>query len=296
MRAHKTIVVAGVLLLTACLAGAAVTARHLDRVRTERAASEALYIPSPKVVQRMSLGYTGLMADIYWTRVVQYFGGKHHERSLEYRQLGPLLDITTTLDPHLLVAYEFGAIFLSQKPPAGAGEPDAAVRLVEQGIRKNPSAWRLYYDLGFINYFERHDYAAAADAFERGSRVPGALPWMRVMAAQMSQHAGDLQTARLLWTSLYQSAEDEHIRSNAAQHLRALQVDEDVIILERVATAFKERAGRWPTEWQELVRGGYLRRLPTDPTGRTYRLAPEGRVLVQNPAELPFITRGLPPG
>ncbi len=296
MRSHKSVVVAAVLLLAACLAGAAVTARRLDRVRTDRADGEALYIPSPKVVQRMSLGYTGLMADIYWTRVVQYFGGKHHEHSLEYKQLGSLLDITTTLDPHLLVAYEFGAIFLSQKPPAGAGEPDAAVRLVEQGIRENPSAWRLYYDLGFIHYFERHDYAAAAEAFDRGSRVPGALPWMKVMAAQMSQHAGDLQTARLLWTSLYQSAEDEQIRINAAQHLRALQVDEDVVILERVATTFKERTGRWPMEWQELVRVGYLRRLPTDPTGRPYHLAPNGRVLVQNPSELPFITQGLPPG
>ena len=27
----------------------------------------------------MSLGYDGLLADIYWTRAVQYFGGKHHD-------------------------------------------------------------------------------------------------------------------------------------------------------------------------------------------------------------------------
>ena len=29
----------------------------------------------------MSLGYDGLLADIYWTRAVQYFGSKHHEGS-----------------------------------------------------------------------------------------------------------------------------------------------------------------------------------------------------------------------
>ena len=30
---------------------------------------------SPKAVKRLSLGYDGLLADIYWTRAVQYFGG-----------------------------------------------------------------------------------------------------------------------------------------------------------------------------------------------------------------------------
>ena len=66
----------------------------------------------------MSLGYDGLLADIYWTRAVQYFGSKHHEGSRNFDLLAPLLEITTTLDPHLLVAYEYGANFLAPKPPA----------------------------------------------------------------------------------------------------------------------------------------------------------------------------------
>src|SRR5262245_39957486 len=106
---------------------------------------DALYISSPAVVKKLSLGYSGLLADIYWTRVVQYFGGKHQQGSQEYKALAPLLDITTTLDPQLDVAYEFGSIFLSQNPPDGAGDPDAAIALVRNGISKNPDKWRLYY-------------------------------------------------------------------------------------------------------------------------------------------------------
>jgi hypothetical protein len=282
--------------LPVCLAGASLTLPRLDRFHTSTQLTDALFVPSAKVLQRMSLGYTGLMADIYWTRVVQYFGSKHHTGSMEYRQLEPLLDITTTLDPHLVVAYEFGATFLSQKPPEGAGDPAAAVRLVESGIRENPQQWRLYYNLGFIQYFERHDYAAAAEAFERGSRVPGALPWMKAMAAQMSQHAGDMQTSRLLWSHLYESTEDEILRANAAKHLRALQVDEDVPALEKIVETFGERTGRSPSNWVELVRERYLRGIPVDPSGRPYRLGPNGRVLVQAPEDLPFITQGLPQG
>jgi tetratricopeptide (TPR) repeat protein len=283
------------IVLAASLAGASLTVRHLDHLRAGATAEEALYVPSPKILRRASLGYNGLLADIYWTRAVQYFGGHHHLRSMQYKLLEPLLDIATTLDPHLTVAYEFGATFLAQKPPEGAGDPDAAVRLVERGVRENPSAWRLYYNLGFIHYFERRDYAAAADAFERGSRVPGALPWMKVMAAQMSQHAGKLETARFLWSSLYQTTENEDIRINAAKHLRALQVDEEVSALEKLTTGFQERTGRWPATWAEMVAGGYLRSVPLDPTRRPYRLSTGGRVLVQVPEDLPFITQGLPP-
>ena len=72
---------------------------------------------------KLSLGYEGLLADIYWTRVVQYFGGKRLAHSTEFKLLGPLLQITTDLDPHLLIAYRFGSIFLADKPPRGAGEP-----------------------------------------------------------------------------------------------------------------------------------------------------------------------------
>jgi len=292
MRTRATTLLAAII-LAGSLTGAALTVRRLDRLRAHATVEEALYVPSPKVLQRMSLGYNGLLADIYWTRVVQYFGQQHHLRSMNYKLLPPLLDITTTLDPHLLAAYEFGATFLAQKPPEGAGDPDAAVRLVERGVRENPSAWRLYYNLGFIHYFERHDDAAAADAFERGSRVPGAYPWMKVMAAQMSQHAGNLQTARWLWSSLYQTTENDEIRVNAAKHLRALQVDEEVSLLEKTTAAFHERTGHWPTNWAEMVAAGYLRGVPIDPTRKPYRLAADGRVLVQVPEDFPFITQGL---
>ncbi len=269
---------------------------RIDRLRTEATLQEVLYIPSSKVLKRLSLGYTGLMADVYWTRAVQYFGGKHTQRSTSYHLLAPLLDITTDLDPKLIVAYQFGATFLSEKPPAGAGQPDTAVALVEKGIRENPDEWRLYYELGFLHYMERHDYLAAAQAFERGSRVPGAHASLKILAAAMAQHGGDRETARLLWTTTYQTTQDKLIRQNALKHLRALRVDEEVDQLESVVRQWRERNGRHPENFLELVRAGWLRRIPVDPLGYPYKLRPDGGVEVQSPDDLPFITRGLPPG
>ena len=92
--------------------------------------ADILYFPSGEWLRRASLGHEGLLADIYWTRVVQYFGRQRLERSTRFELLGPLLRITTELDPHLLVAYRFGAIFLAEPPPRGAGRPEEALQLL----------------------------------------------------------------------------------------------------------------------------------------------------------------------
>src|SRR5579884_4372594 len=135
MHTRRASFIAGALLVL-FFAGSVLARRELEQVRgTDSTLQEILYLPSGKAVKRLSLGYSSLMADIYWTRAVQYFGEHHIQKSTRYDLLYPLLDITTDLDPHLIVAYDTGSIFLSQKVPDGAGEPDKAVALVEKGIR-----------------------------------------------------------------------------------------------------------------------------------------------------------------
>jgi hypothetical protein len=244
-------------------------------------------------MKAMSLGYTGLMADIYWTRAVQYFGRNHHERKLDYKYLGPLLEITAQLDPQLIPTYEFGSVFLAQKPPEGAGEPNRAVDLVEYGIQHNPARWKLYYNLGFIHWMERKDPAAAAGAFQRGANVPGSHPWMRSMAAAMASQSGDRNTARMLWQAMYESTDDKNVKRNAVMRVAALRSDDEVDALELLVLKYKKKFGAQPTSWNELVQAGWLKGTPLDPVGNPYELADDGSVLVKDIDALPFITRGL---
>ncbi|HMK28167.1 MAG TPA: hypothetical protein VK473_00680 [Terriglobales bacterium] len=284
-----------VVLLVSCLSAAVVTLRAIDRIRSSSSTPEALYVPSAAAARRLSLGYTGLAADLYWTRAVQYFGRKHHEYAGSYPLLYSLLDIATTLDPHLLPAYSFGVAFLASAPPNGAGMADKAVELVERGIQSNPNDWHLYYELGFVQAMELQDYVAAARSFERGSKLPNAHPFLKVLAASMAQHGGDLETARLMWQTALDSSDDPSIRYNAFKHLQALRVDEDVPRLEALVRAYQEKTGHLPTGFDELVAAGWLRGLPADPAGHPYRLLRDGKVVVQDPKELPFIKQGLPP-
>ncbi len=288
-------VIFSVLLLSA-LAGSVLLLRRVDQVRTNATLEEVLYISSPQALKRLSLGYNGLLADIYWTRAVQYYGNKHHEGARNYDLLAPLLEITTTLDPQLLVAYEYGANFLASKPPNGAGMPERAIALEEFGIRNNPDNWQLYYNDGFIHYMELKDYAGAAAVFARGAQVPNAHPLLAVLAGRMAEHAGDLQMARMMWSTTYQTTKDVNIRANAAAHLRALKVDEDVTNLEELTARYHQQTGLYPFSFAELQAAGMLQGIPRDPLGQPYKLMPDGSVELQTPDDFPFIEKGTPPG
>jgi len=296
MKTSRGITVVASLVLMVCMLGSALMLRLVDQVRTRATLEEVLYFSSPTILKRLSLGYDGLLADIYWTRAVQYFGSKHHEGAQSYDLLAPLLEITTTLDPQLIVAYDYGANFLAPQPPHGAGMARRAIELAEFGIRNNPDEWRLYYQLGFIYYMELKDYAAAADAFARGARVSNAHPFLKVMAARMAEHAGDNEMARMLWTTAYQSSTEMSIRANAAAHLRALQVDEDVSNLEKLVGMYRERTGHLPSNFLDLQGTGLLRGMPVDPLGHSYKLTAGGRVELRIPDDFPFVHKGTPPG
>ena len=291
---RRVTIAAGTLLLFSFV-GSVLLLCQVDHLRSNATIEQVLFISSPRALKRMSLGYDGLLADIYWTRAVQYFGTAHHSTG-HYELLYPLLNIATVLDPHLVPAYEFGANFVGPKPPNGAGQPEKAIALTEFGIRNNLNEWRLYYNLGFIHYTEMKNYSAAADAFARGSKVPGAHPFLRILAAQMAQHAGESDTARMLWTTTYQASQDPSIRANAVAHLRALRVDDEVTKLESTISLYRQKTGRSPSNFAELARAGLIGGVPVDPLGRPYNLTADGKLEVRSPDDLPFIQKGMPAG
>jgi tetratricopeptide (TPR) repeat protein len=252
-----------------------------QRIDRQRAAfyqeRDELVLRSGKLIKAMSIEYAPLMADIYWTRVVQYYGDKRARHDPNFELLWPLLDITTTLDPNLLVSYRFGSTFLSEPSPRGAGHPELGIELLERGIKANPEYWRFYEDLGFIYYFELKDYAKASAAFAEGSKNPDAQIWMKIMAAKIAAEGESLATSIFLWTEVYQTAKDPKVKENALTHLQLLRATQDCKQLDALADEFQKRTGRRPLRIGELVQAGLLSSLPVDPMGYAYVFGPDGR-------------------
>lgn len=240
-----------------------------------RTTEEILYIENGLLLKKVLLGYESLAADIYWLRTVQYFGGKRlYDPEKRFDLLEPLLEITTDLDPHLKIAYRYGAIFLSEPWPRGFGHPIKGIALADKGISNNPDYWRFYLDKGFIYYWHLQDYQEAARIFLEGSEIPGAPYWMSGTAARAATLGGDRETARILWRAILESAENEQVRHNAETHLQQLDALEALDRLEAVVESFERRAGRFPASWDEIVTAGFLPSVPVDPTGEAYVLNP----------------------
>jgi tetratricopeptide (TPR) repeat protein len=272
---------AGMGLSAALLLGFAVVYMLQGRIDSERQAiheeRDELLLRSPSLVKKMSLEYAPLMAAIYWTRAVQYYGEKTYEHDRNLETLWPLLDITTTLDPQLLAAYRFGAIFLSEAPPRGAGRPDLAVRLLERGLQENPDQWRLYQDLGNVYYFDAKDYPNAARAFMDGSKNPAAPIWMKTMAAKIAAEGESPEMSYFLWQDVYQTTTDPAIKKNAESHLRMLKVDLDVKAINAMSDEYEKHTGRRPARMSELVQAGLLNEIPPDSEGYPYVLGEGGK-------------------
>jgi hypothetical protein len=278
MKLEKSIAVVLLLVLPLGFAGIWRLQHGIDALRASlNQERDDVLLRSGKLVRAMSLEYAPLLADVYWTRVVQYYGNKHVRGQAKLELLWPLLDITTTLDPNLLISYRFGAMFLSQAAPAGAGRPDLAVQLIQRGIQANPDYWRFYEDLGFVYYFDLKDYHKASEAFLVGSKKPNAQLWMKVMAAKIAAEGESLETSVFLWKDIFSSTADLSVKKNALLHLQLLKVKEDCKQLDLLADEYTKRFGKHPARMSEMVQAGLLRGIPGDPLGFAYILGEDGK-------------------
>jgi tetratricopeptide (TPR) repeat protein len=274
--------IAGALLLSVGLLAGLIVAWQLQtKIDVQRAGdlveSDTVELRSGSLVKKLSLEYAPLVGAMYWTRAVQYYGEKHrlHERNLDL--LWPMLDIATTVDPNMIVAYRFGSIFLSDAPPRGAGRPDLAVKLLERGIAANPDYWRFYQDLGNVYYFDMKDYPKASQAFETGSKFPGAFLWMKVMAAKIAAEGESLDTSYFLWLDVYRTTSDPEIKKNAETHLRQLKPQIDMREIDAASDQFEKNTGKRPGRINDLVQAGLLKVMPADPAGYPYVLGEDAK-------------------
>ncbi len=267
-------------LAVAALAGAigVQAARDIRYPRVDAARARVLYVRSPAVMKRVTVGYQALAADLYWIRALQHYGGdrlakRGRPAGRKYDLLYPLLDIATSLDPYFNIAYRFGAIFLGEPYPGGAGRPDLAVALLRKGIAAMPDKWQYYHDIGFVYYWRMRDYKAAAHWLQRAAEQPDAPNWLPSVAASMLTRTQDRATARFMWQQLLGS-EQRWIRRTAERALLQLQALEQMERLQAATTA----AGAPPAggySWSALVSARRLRGVPVDPAGTPYELDPQ---------------------
>jgi hypothetical protein len=263
--------------------------RELDRrAGALGAEQEALYLWRGEQVKRLFPGFENLAADLYWLRTVQYFGAqKAFATEQTFDLLRPLVDITTSLDPRMEIAYRYGAIFLCEPRPQGAGRPEEGVAILEKGVRSLPDSWRLRQDLGFFIFIYLHDPDRAAAVLDEAARLPGAAFWLKGMAADILDEGGQREKARRMWARMFEQAEPGSIKENAKTRLQVYDAQDLADLLEQKVAEFTRRFGRRPHALAELRADGVWTGPLADPTGVAFEYdARDGKVNVSTASSL----------
>ena len=262
--------------------------RDRSYTRQDVETEQLLYVRSPQALDRIVLGFDALAADVYWIRAIQHYGGERltpNTSGRKYELLYPLLDIATTLDPYFNIAYRFGAIFLSEEYPGGAGRPDRAIQLLRKGIAQNRGKWQYHHDIAFIYYWALHDRTEAAAWFRRAAEQPDAPTWLLPLAASMLVEANDRASSRYLWGQIAQS-DQQWLRARAERGLLQLDAMDQIDALTTVLKGRLQMISP-PYSWQRLLEARAIRIIPADPTNTPYELdAATGEVRLSSKSPL----------
>lgn len=232
-----------------------------------RSIEDSLYISS-SMLDKISIGYQEILADIYWLRALQYFGGKNIDDQ-NPEVLYHYFDIITDLDPKFINAYRYGGAFLAEPPPYGLGDLELGTKLFDKGRENNPENFRLPLEEAFLYYLYPKDYAKAAELFEEAGSKPK-LSGMRKatiegMAAAAHAQGGDRDTSRKIWEVIYETNPSEGRRNFALRNLIEIQTMDIEDNLTLALNEYRKRFNKFPEGVQEIADTGIIKVMPASP-------------------------------
>lgn len=256
--------------------------RGIDSIRGKFRSVEETSFFSSSALKRLSLGYKEIIADIYWLRALQYFGGKKlQEQKPEF--LFHYFDIITDLDPRFVNAYRYGGTFLAENPPFGLGEYELGMSLLDKGRMNNPDNFRLPLEQGFIAYLGYKNYEKASELFKEASEKPGLsdirAASFRGMAASALAKGGNRELSREIWKTIYETSPIETRRNFALLNLKELETMDKEDILTEALRRYLNKHNEFPKGIEDLKGAGIIKKIPEEPFGGEF-------VIIEKPKEV----------
>jgi tetratricopeptide (TPR) repeat protein len=219
------------------------------------------FVPSPRVASAMSFGFNAILADYHWLQAVQLVGGDKIVRADTARHIGKLIDVVTTLNPHVGHPYRFAAVWLTHDEELVR----IGNRLLERAVENHPDDWRNYFYLGFNHFFYLAEYPEAAAALETAMNLPNSPAYLpRLVARLKSQHT-DIDVAEIFLREVLGRTEDEDARARLQIALDEIEIEYKARHLDRARDAYAALAGRDIDAVEDLIRSPHrvLEKLPS---------------------------------
>jgi hypothetical protein len=248
-----------VAIVAATICGAALARTSLRQVLARRATwpreADALYLPSAKILEVLSLGHHEMAADLVAARANVYFGTQLASRG-DHRWLGRYFQTAIDLDPWFHSLYLRGAAMLVYTGKTFTVEAlEAANALLERGARQFPLDWELPFQLGFNLLYELPRLAGPDDArvvewrqrgveaLRQATLLDGGPAWLPGLAARVLTKEGGEELAVRHLEQAYAASNSAETRAQISRRLsvlkgrrRAAEMAEGAAALERIVS------------------------------------------------------------
>lgn len=258
------------------LAGTVVAERALQRIeRQDPLGRELLYLPSAEMLQLVSLGNPGLVADFFYLWSIQYYSKyQPHERFL---YLDSVYDLITDLDPLYHDAYRVGALIMQLPTTEEETHKKAVVRLFDKALRHMPDNHELAEAAAWDMYIRYRDKDEALRFLITAAEIPGSPHRVRRFLTKWSEDEKEwsIEDAIRYWIEVLKEAETDYDRSVCERQIYRLVASRDEALLNPMLEDWSRDRGGCPETWEPLVEAGWLAEVPVDYFGQSYRILPE---------------------
>ena len=238
--------------LALCATGTVLRVQAMGHALAAETYEDAYYAPPPRWLPLFSLGHDEALADLFWCRVLVYFGDElMHQGSVRYAF--DYVDAILELDPRFRAPYRWiGMVAFYRPQGANAADARRAIEIMERGHDLFPDDGQLAWSVGAALAFElpglletpEEKDLARAEGLEylmQGVRLGGAPEWATLSNAAMLARLGRADQAARHLEEMYASVEDEATRAQIGERIAQLRSSTHAAAFVEMNREFEER-------------------------------------------------------
>ena len=174
----------------------------------------------------VALGLRRLAADMAWIQTLQYYG-THEEGQSEFDEENgqgkyPLFlahcQHVVAIDPYFTYAYLYGGASLAWN----LGRLSEAEELLKEGIRNNPTEWRIPQYLAGLAYQKNHNLADLTRFLEAITQDPQCPLMMKALLANIYKKQRLFDKALAVWEDIFAVGDDSY-KHRAIEQAKEIQ-------------------------------------------------------------------------
>lgn len=264
------------LMIAVLLAGSIAAERALQSIeRSDPLGRKLLYLPSAEMLDLVSLGNEGLLADLFYLWSIQYYSKyQPHERFL---YLETVYDLITDLDPLYHDAYRVGALIMQLPITDEESNKAAVIHLFDKALRNMPQNSAIAEAAAWDMYIRYRATTEAKRYLEAAIDIPGSPHRLQRLMAVWSEdeHEWSFADALSYWMEVRDEAETDYDAAVCEKQIYRLIASRDEAALDPVLQNWRLGHGICARSWREIVEAGWLPEVPMDYFGRAYQISPE---------------------